>query len=135
MATLVLTNAFISLDGNDISDHTTSVTVNYEAEAVDETAFGDTTRINKGGLKNWSVDLELHDDFAASQVDSILFPLVGTVVVIIVRPDAGVVSATNPNYTGSVLVQSIAGITGTVGDLATVPVSLVSAGDLSRAVA
>lgn len=135
MTTLVLTNAFISIDGNDISDHCTSVSFPYEAEPVDETAFGDDTRIMKGGLKNWSLDLEVHDDFAVSNIDSILFPLVGTQVAIIVRPDAGAISTTNPEYTSTALVQSAPVLSGTIGDLATVSLGLVSAGTLARATA
>ncbi len=133
MATTVLTDASVTLDGNDISDHVVSVTFTYEAESLDETAMGDDTRIMKGGLKNWSVELEMHSDFATSAEDSIIFPLIGTVVVIIVRASSAAVSTSNPNYTGSVLVTSYPPFGNSVGELATTTVSMVSAGTLSRA--
>jgi len=133
MATTVLDNAFFSIDGNDVSDHVVGLSLTYEAESLDETAMGDNTRIMKGGLKNWSFEAEMHSDFAASGEDSILFPLVGTVVAIIIRPDAGSVSTSNPNLTGNALITSYPPLGNSVGELATTTVSGVSAGDLSRA--
>ncbi|MCG8670211.1 MAG: hypothetical protein MI867_12410 [Pseudomonadales bacterium] len=133
MAQQVLTNAFISVDGNDISDHVSQVTLNYEAETQDDTAFGDDTRSAIGGLKSWSVSITAQQDWAASQLDSIIFPLIGTTVTIILRKDSGSVSATNPNYTGTGLVVSYNPLDGAVGDLATTPITIQSAGTLSRA--
>lgn len=136
MATTVLTDAFVSIDGNDISDHVVSVTLTYEAETLDETAMGDTTRTNKGGLFAWSFECELHQDWAASNIDSIIFPLIGTVVPMIFRPDnSDGVGAGNPNYTGSALITSWPPLGNSVGELATATVSGVSAGALTRAVA
>ena len=42
MATLVLTNAYISVGGTVLSDHANSVTLNYESDSIEITAFGDT---------------------------------------------------------------------------------------------
>lgn len=133
MATSVLTDGFVSIDGNDVSDHVVSVTLTYEAESLDETAMGDTTRVMKGGLKAWSFEIEMHSDFAASAEDSIIFPLIGTVVVVIFRPTSSAVSTSNPNYTGSALITSYPPFGNTVGELATTTISGVSAGALSRA--
>lgn len=133
MAKQTLTNAFISVDGNDISDHVSSVTVNYSSESQDDTAFGDDTRSRIGGLKDWSVDIEVQQDYAASNVDSILFPLIGTQVTVIVRKDQGAVSATNPNFTGTCFVEGYQPVSGAVGDLAGFSTTLSSAGTLSRA--
>jgi hypothetical protein len=135
MAKIVLKDAFVSVDGNDISDHVSQVTLGYEADAVEKTAMGALTHNNIGGtLKNWSVEAELHSNYAAAALDSILFPLVGTEVAVIVRADktAGV-GASNPNYTGQGIVTSYPPIGGAVGDLATSSVSIVPAGDLTRA--
>ena len=48
MATRVLTDAFVSWAGVDLSDHVRSVTLTYSAELLDDTAMGDTAR-----LKRW----------------------------------------------------------------------------------
>lgn len=133
MAKVVFTNAHISVGGNDISDHIRSVTLNYSAEEVEDTTMGDDTRTALGGLKNWSLDLEAANDFAASSVDSLMFPLVGTQVAIIFRPDAGAVSTSNPEYTGTGMLATYNPVGNSVGDLATAPINIVSAGSLSRA--
>lgn len=132
MATQVLNDAFVSINGVDLSDWVQNVSLNYEAEMLDQTAMGDTTRKNIGGLKNWSVDLEFKQDFAAASVDATLFPLVGTTFTVIVRPTSAAVSATNPNYTGTGILESYSPIDNGVGELATAPVTIQPAGALSR---
>lgn len=132
MGTLTLTDAYITVDSNDISADSNQVTLNYEADAVEETAFGDDTHIMKGGLKNWSMDVSLNSDYAASALDSILFPLVGTVVTIEVRATSDSVGTSNPEYTASGLITSYTPIQGSVGDLATGTLNIVPAGTLSR---
>lgn len=136
MATLVFKDAFVSINGVDLSDHVKSVTVNYSAEMLDATAMGNDTKISKGGLKNWSVEVEFHQDYATSNVDATLFPLVGSTFTVIVRPvKATAVSATNPNYTGTGILESYSPIGGAVGELAATSITIQPAGTLSRATA
>jgi len=135
MAELVLKNAFVSVDGNDISANVKSVNISYSAEALEKTAMGDNTRNKIGGLLDWSLSVELNEDYAAAAIDSIMFPLVGTVVPVIIRPDAGVVSTSNPQYAGSGLVVSYPPLGGAVGELATASVDIQAGGDLARTTA
>ena len=135
MSKLVLTDAFVSVGGNDISDHVRTVTLNYAAEEVDDTTMGDDTRTNLGGLKTWSLDLEVANDFAATEIDSIMFPLVGTAVAVIFRPTSAAKGTNNPEYTGTGMLSSYNPVGQSVGDLATAPITIVSAGTLARAVA
>ncbi len=132
MAKMVLTNAFVSVDGNDISDHVAQVTVNYSADMQDSTAMGGTTHTRLGGLKDWSVELELFQDFASSEVDSILFPLVGSTFTVLVRPDAGSQTSTNPTFSGTGILESYKPVAGSVGDILKTPVVIQAAGALSR---
>lgn len=133
MATQILDNAFVEFASNDLSSYVRSVTLNYEAETQDETAMGDDTRIMKGGLKNWSVEVELNQDFAASALDSIVFSLVGTTGTLKVRQDSGAASTSNPEYSGTALLTSYPPFGNSVGDLATTSLSFSPAGTLSRA--
>ena len=135
MAKTVLTDAFVSVGGNDISDHVRTVTLNYSAEEQDDTTMGDDTRTNLGGLKTWSLDLEVANDFAASQIDSLMFPLVGTQVAVVFRPTSAAVGAGNPEYSGTGMLSTYNPVGQSVGDLATAPITIVSAGTLARAVA
>ena len=134
MAKLVLTDVFLSVNGVDLSNDVQSVSLNYEAEEQDSTTMGDDTREALGGLKNWSMDVSFAQDFASGQVDATLFSIVGSQVAIILRADntAGV-GATNPNYTGTGLITSYSPIGNSVGDLAVSPVTIKSAGTLTRA--
>lgn len=51
MATVVYDNAVLLISGYDVSGDFNELTLEHGAETQDETAFGDTTRIHKGGLK------------------------------------------------------------------------------------
>lgn len=132
MATFAFTDASVVINGTDLSDHVRQVTLSVQADELDDTAMGDTFRSRIGGLKDWSVSLEFNSDFAASEVDATLWPLLGTVTTITIKPTSGSVSATNPSYSGSVLVSQVNPIGGSVGDLATVSVTWQGAGALTR---
>lgn len=135
MASLVLTDCFVSLGGTDVSTYVRSVTLPYGAEMLDDTTMGDTTRINKGGLKTWQLDIEFQQDFADNLIDEILFPLVGTSFTVVVRPTTSAVGVSNPNYTGTGVMESYQPFGQSVGDLTTSTVTIQSAGTLSRATA
>lgn len=134
MATIVLTDAFVSWGGTDLSDHLKGGTLNYSAELLDDTAMGDTTRSRKGGLKDWSADLEFYADEASAKVQQTFFAAVGGTATLIIRPvNTGGVGATNPNYTGTGIVESIPLVAGTVGEMHMTPIRILAAGALSRA--
>lgn len=135
MASFAFTDARVEINSVVMSSFVRSVTLNVEAEDLEDTAMGDTFRSRIGGLKDWSVDVEFNQDFAASAVDVTIFPLLGTVVNVKVRPTSAAISATNPEYSGSVLINEYNPLDGSVGDLATTSVSWPGAGALSRAVA
>lgn len=135
MATIVFTDAFLSIGGTDYSANVQSVTLNYSAEMLDDTAMGDTTRSNTGGLKAWSMDVTFFNDYTDNGLDETLFGLVGTTAALIMRPIKGtVVGAGNPNYTGTGILEGLPQ-GGGVGALDTKSVSFKSAGTLTRAVA
>ena len=70
MATVNYTNAYFWLNGVDLSAHFAELSLTYGAETNDETAFGDVTRLSKGGLKTWTVSGKAHQDFGAGAVDA-----------------------------------------------------------------
>ena len=133
MANFALTDAYVSIAANVVDADGTSINLPYSADSLDVTSFGDVARTRIGGLKDWSLSFDGNQDFAASGVDSILFPLVGTVVAIEVRPTSSAVSSSNPKFTGSGLVQSYTPFGNSVGDAATFSLSIEAATDLTRA--
>lgn len=133
MATLVLTDAFVSLGGNDVSDHVKEISIEYSADEVEDSNMGDSTHLFKGGLKNWTATLQLAQDYADGELDGILFPLIGTEVAFVGRPASGAKSVNNPEYTATGLLVNYAPLAGSVGELVTTPLTLRPASDLARA--
>ena len=134
MATLVLTDAYISVGAVVLSDHANSVTLNYENDSIEITAFGDTGHNFIGGLQNNSCEIAFMQDFAASNVEATLYPLVGTTTTVIIKPNGSVTGATNPAYTltGAYL-ASHTPVAGAVGELAMTSVTFTG-GTLAKAV-
>lgn len=118
MATHVLTDASVVVDGTDISDHVTQVEVTLDRETTDKTAMGHTARANAAALKANSITATFNQDFAASEVDATLWPLYDNATdhTVVVKPTAAAVSATNPSYTLTGFIDSYPPIGGSVGD-------------------
>jgi len=118
MAQIVLKDASISIGGVELADRSNSVEVNYEIESVEVTAFGG-NRSFVGGLQNNTCTVELMQDFAATETEATIFPLVGTQVTLVFKPTSDAVGADNPSYTitGAYL-ASHTPIAAAVGELA-----------------
>ena len=135
MARLVLTNAYVLLGvSSDISDHVASITLSSSFDVVETTSFGDSAKKRVAGLVDNSITLELHQDYAASSIESIIYPLLGTAVAFEVRPVNTTVGATNPKYTGSALVTEWTPLNGSVGELATASVTWPISGAITKSV-
>lgn len=133
MATFVLTNAYLTVNSVDLSDHVQSITLNGTVDEIDDTAMGDSWHSRVGGLKDWNITVEFQQDFAASKVDATLWAAFGTVVTVALKSVNTTTAATNPQYSGSVLINDYSPVSNAVGELATVSVSWPGAGTLSRA--
>ena len=132
MADIVATDLSVTIDGNDVSDHVTNVSFTYLGEAQENTAMGDATRKRIGGLKDWNVTVEFNQDYAAGQVDALMFPLVGTTFTIIILPTSSAVGAGNPSFSGTSFMENYNPIQGSVGEVITTSISLLAAGTLTR---
>ena len=135
MAVLVLTNAYVTVNAVDLSDHVTSVTLDTGADDIDTTAMGATFKNRTGGLKEWSVQITFQQDYASAKVDATIWPLLGSTTAVQIKPVNAATSATNPQYSGSVLVSEYQAVGGSVGELATTSVTWPGAGTLTRATA
>ncbi len=135
MAVLVLTSTYLSLNASDVSAYAKKIELGVEVEEQDATDFASSGwREYVGGLKAGTLSFDANDDFANSALDSILWPLLGTVVTFEVRPTSSVVGTSNPKWTGSVLINGHkAG--GGVGELAEKSHSYPTSGAVTRATA
>ena len=134
MAVQAITNMFASLNASDLSTDIKSATLTLDVAELDTTTMGSTYQGVIGGVKSGSIAFEFVDDVAAAAIDSILFPLLGTVVAFVVRLDSAVVGAGNPEFTGNVLISSYT-IGGSHGDLADKSLSFPTSGTIARAIA
>lgn len=133
MAALVLTNAYVTVNSVNLSDHITSITINTTEDVVDTTAFGSTARTRVAGLLDNSVTLEFQQDYAASNVEATIYPLVGSTTAIVVKPNGSTTSATNPSYSFTALVSEWTPLNGAVGELATASVTWPVSGTITKA--
>ena len=136
MARIVLTNAFISVGGVDLSDLVASVTLNSTFDVVETTAFSSVSaKTRVAGLVDNSVTLEFHQDYATGEVEQTIYPLLGTAAAVIVKPNGASTSAFNPSYTCSAIISEWTPINGSVGELATASVTWPVTGAITKAVA
>lgn len=135
MAKFVATDYKITVNGTNFSTSLASVELSIESDDVETTAFGGEWRTRVGGLKQASVTLEFHQDFGAASVDATLFPLLNTIATVVVTPTSGSVTATNPSYTATCLVNAYQPFASSVGDLATLSVTWPVSGTVTRATA
>ncbi len=119
MAVLVLTNCSIKINTVQLADRANTVTLNYEVDSVEVTAFGSGGHTFTGGLQNNSIEVTLQQDFAAANVEATIYPLVGTATTVEIIPVNTTVSSTNPKYTiSNAFLAAHSPVAGAVGELA-----------------
>jgi len=133
---MVLLAEYLSINSNVLNAFTKKAELTVEVEEKDVTNYASLGwKEVIGGLKSAELGCEFLQDFAASQLDAIMWPLLGTVVPFEVRPDQGAASTSNPKWTGSILINGWNPITGSVGDEATVSMGFPTSGAVVRATA
>ena len=126
MATLVFTNAVILVNGVEISGQTNEMNVAFSSELLDETVFGSTTRLRKGGLKTFSFEGSGFFESGAGSIDELLFDAVGGTSQITVWPTTITEGDTGAmGFAGNGLEENYT-IGGTVGTLLPVNFSFQS---------
>lgn len=132
ISTIVYRNAALYVGSVDMSQWVHDLTLNYSAEILDQTAMGNDTRVRKGGLYNWSVDVTFHEDFTSGAVDATLFPLLGTTSCVEMRPQNTCSTTINPRYFGIGVLATYPPLGGAVGNLLETKAQWQSAGTLGR---
>jgi len=136
VAKMVLLAQFLSINGSTLNEYTRKAELTVEVEDKDVTNYASLGwKEVLGGLKSAELSCEFLQDFAATELDSIMWPLLGTVVPFEVRGDQAAVGASNPKYTGSILINGWNPIEGSVGDEATVSIGFPTSGAVTRATA
>lgn len=102
MAIVTSYNGFLSVNAVDLSNHCTSLRVNYGQESREVTSFGDTARVFRTGLATPSIEATFKDDLASGSVNATLRGLVSLTstgfTVIAKRLNSGTTTV-NPSFT------------------------------------
>ena len=134
MAVFLNNKVGVKVNSVDLSDHVTAVTLNRTFDELEVTAMGDTGHKFVKGLEASSVTISFLNDTATSKVLQTLQAAWGTsVTVVLLQESATAVSATNPLYTMTCLVNNTTDINGAVGDLGTQDVTWTVNGAVSVA--
>jgi hypothetical protein len=123
MSKTVLVNCIVKVDTVDLSDHVNQVSITETVNEVETSAFGNSNATRVGGLRDSSISLTFHQNFAAGEVWATLRNKVGTIGTVQVIPNGTTVSSTNPAYSLEVLYTEMSHLDGSIGELSTASVT------------
>jgi hypothetical protein len=120
MAVFLNNGVGVKVNSVDLSDHVNNITLNRNFDQLEVTAMGDSGHKFIKGLEASSVTLDFLNDTATASVLQTLQAAWGTnVTLVLLQNKTATVSATNPLYTMTVLVNGTTDINGATGDLST----------------
>ena len=120
MAVFLNNKVGVKINSVDLSDLVQSVVINRTFDELEVTAMGDTAHKFVKGLEASTVTIDFLNDTASTKTLATLQAAWGTTVTaIFIQTKGTAVSATNPTYTVSLLVNNTTDINGAVGDIGT----------------
>ena len=119
MAVFLNNGVSVTVNSVDLSDHVTSITINRTFDELEVTAMGDSGHKFVKGLEASSVTIDFLNDTATGEVLQTLQAAWGTSVPVVIKQSSAAVSATNPSYTMTCLINNTTDINGSVADLST----------------
>ena len=119
MAIYLSNGVVVTLNSVALSDHVTSASISRTFDELEVTAMGDTAHKFVKGLEASTITLDFLNDTAASNVLQTLQAAWGTTVPLTLKQTSAVISATNPEYQTTILVNNTTDINGAVSDIST----------------
>jgi len=135
MAIFLNNTASVTFNSVDLSAYVTSVTINQSFDELEVTAMGDTAHKFAKGLEASTITLDFLNDNAATTVIPTLRAAYGTTVPLVIKQTTGAVSATNPSYSTTVLVNNLQNVNGSVGDISSQSITFTCNSVITVAVA
>jgi hypothetical protein len=117
MAVFLNNGVVLTVNSVDLSDRVTALTINRTFDELEVTAMGDAGHKFVKGLEASSITIDFLNDTAATETLATLQAAYGTTVTVTAKQTSAAVSATNPLYTMSCLVNNLTDINGAVGDI------------------
>jgi hypothetical protein len=118
MAVFLNNGVVLTVNSVDLSDHVTAVTINRAFDELEVTAMGDSGHKFVKGLEASSITIDFLNDTATSETLQTLQAVWGTNTTVTVKQTSAAVSATNPLYTMTCLINNTTDINGSVADIA-----------------
>lgn len=133
MAKFVLTAERVFLNGADWTANCSQAELQVTVADEDVTNYASLGWHERlGGLKDAKIVLNFFEDFAAAGLDSVFWPLLGTLVTFSLAGTQSAVGTSNPYYEGNMLITDWNPLTGKVGDVDTVSVTWPTSGVVTR---
>ncbi|CAB4158624.1 hypothetical protein UFOVP737_4 [uncultured Caudovirales phage] len=118
MAVFLNNNVGVKINSVDLSDLVTAVTINRVFDELEVTAMGDSSHKFVKGLESSTVTIDFLNDTATGKTLQTLQAAWGTTVTAVFLQTKGTaVSATNPLYTVSLLINNTTDIAGDVASI------------------
>lgn len=132
MAKFVIRNGYCAIAGFDISSLIREVSLNMQADDVDVTSMGAGAHQRLAGLRDDRLTLTAYSDFDSSTgLDRVIWPIFstsGATTTFQVAANSSTAGATNPVFSGTVVLLTYNPISGAVGDASTTPLEFVGNG-------
>ena len=119
MSVYLSNGVVLTVNAVDLSTLVSAVTINRSFDELEVTAMGDSGHKFVKGLEASSITIDFFNDSATSKTLQTLQAVWGTNTVVTFKQVDAVVSATNPLYTMTCLVNNTTPVNGAVGDLST----------------
>ena len=119
MAVYLANTGVLTVNAVDLSTLVSNVTINRAFDELEITSLGDQGHRYTKGLESSSISIDFYNDSATSKTLSTLNSTWGQNVVVTFKQTDAAVSATNPLYTMTCLINNTTPVNGAVGDLST----------------
>ena len=121
MAIYLSNTVVVTLNSVALTDHCTAATINRSFDELEVTAMGDTAHKYVAGLENSTFTIDFNNEWASNQVMQTLNAAFGqTLSVSVITVKGTTVSAANPTYQFSILVNNLTPLgQGGVAEIAT----------------
>lgn len=119
MAVYLANTGVLTVNAVDLSTLVSNVTINRSFDELEVTALGDSGHRMVKGLEASSITIDFFNDADSAKTLQTLNSTWGTNTTVTFKQTSAAVSATNPLYTMTCLVNNITPVNGAVGDLST----------------
>jgi hypothetical protein len=130
-----ISGAIAVTNSTDFSCWTRQITLNHNVAMQDFSTFCSNGFVEqRGGIIGSDLSVEFNQDFAASAVDAVFWPLFinRTLTYLDIKPTSSARASTNPSYVYAAYVGEYQPITGAVGDRASVTIPFKVTGKFDR---